>query len=223
MEVSETVIERRVLSGSLSSRVLSTLAVLSGVVAAVAWGLGDAPRSSWPWLYVVLLPVWAVWTAVAWRWRIVLDEAGVTVRPGIGRTRRVTWDRVEGVRRRGWWSPWRLEVRDGEDLQLGGLAGPAPDGRQLQVLDRVLQRARPAVGNPGLAEHAERGQRRVRAAFLAAVAVCAVLAVLTGEGGFVAVSVLLSLVLVFDVVRDRRAAHRGDGAGAPDDGAPGAG
>lgn len=189
--------DSRQFQASNMSRALATLLLLFWYGALIGWWLGERPPAWWYFvLHLVYTPFWTVYAVDQWRWRIVVSDDGITVRPGIGRTRHVPWDRVASIRRGRWWSSWRLEVRDDEDIRLSGLAGPEPTAHQLREVEQAIRRARPGAAHREVGESMRRQQRWVGTAFAVALITLAVLAVLTGNVVFI----VLSLLLAFGVL-----------------------
>lgn len=115
-------------------RVLTTMAVVAWLftIAIAVWAGKTAGFLTVQAVVLVLLTMSMLQT---WRWRVTVHEQGLTVQPGLGHTRSVTWDEVEDVRAE---RPRALELCDGGEVRLGGLRGPPVTESQARELQRVI-------------------------------------------------------------------------------------
>ena len=113
--------------------------ILTAVGAVAAWTLLGRllmtdPLSVVSLLSLVLAVVNTRLAIDPWRGYVAIDDAGITVRPGIGPVQRVVWAQVRGIRTGERRSPPVIERSDGSDIPVRRLIGRS----ELDELARVV-------------------------------------------------------------------------------------
>lgn len=115
-------------------RVLTAMPVVGWLIP-ITLTINGGGSAEWLVVHLMVFVLVTMWMLQTWRWRVTVDEEGITVQPDLGRTRSVTWDDIEDVRAE---RPRALLLRDDGEVRLGGLRGTPVSESQVREVQRVV-------------------------------------------------------------------------------------